>query len=74
MAQRSIVIGGGAFAGLALALALRQAWEAKSRSSSPIRRWQRGRAAIPRHRHRRGLPPAVRGDRVWTGSQIRRSR
>ena len=63
-AQRSIVIGGGAFAGLALALALRQGLgpgipDHCGRSGA-------GDAAEPRSardRHRRGLPPAVRGHR-----------
>ena len=63
-AQRSIVIGGGAFAGLALALALRQGLGA--RYSGHCRRSGAGLAAeprSPRHRHRRGLPPAVRRPR-----------
>jgi len=47
-AQRSIVIGGGAFAGLGLALGLRQGLGTDIPSSSPIRRWGSGRAANPR--------------------------
>ena len=63
-AQGSIVICGGAFAGLALALALRQGLGA--RDSRHRRRSGAGDAAEPRsarHRDRRRLPPPVRGDR-----------
>ena len=63
-AQRSIVICGGAFAGLALALALRQGLGPTFPSSWPIRRWRmRPSRDPPRHRHRRRLPQAVRGAR-----------
>ena len=61
-AQRSIVICGGAFAGLALALALRQGLG--RRYSRHRGRSGAGRAAEPRSardRHRRRLPAAVRG-------------
>ena len=63
-AQRSIVICGGAFAGLALALALRQGLG--RRYSRDRGRSGAGDAAEPRsarHRDRRRLPPAVRGAR-----------
>ena len=63
-AQRSIVIGGGAFAGLALALALRQGLgtDVPVIVADPAL----GDAAEPRSardRHRRRLPPPVRGHR-----------
>ena len=63
-AQRSIVIGGGAFAGLALAVALRQGLGA----DIPVDRGRSGagHTAEPRSardRHRRGLPAAVRSHR-----------
>ena len=63
-AQRSIVICGGAFAGLALAVALRQGLGADIPIivADPAL----GDAAEPRsarHRHRRRLPPAVRSAR-----------
>jgi 2-octaprenyl-6-methoxyphenol hydroxylase len=72
-AQRSIVICGGAFAGLALALALRQGLGAIFPSSSPIRRWRCGRAAI---RARPPLSPPAAGcsRRSASGTRSRRRR
>ena len=73
--KRDVLIGGGGFAGLALAIALRQALGDRSRWWSPIRRSRTGAARHARLGHRRRGAAAVRDHRrLGRASPARRSR